>query len=124
MPNLPSDNRNTGVLEQIIADSLGPGSLPRFSTDEEFITSLQRKLNNTVPLRLPSYRMWIDGLTRGAVAAACGFILFTSLNILPSILVNTSVTGACLAQQNMVELSWRSRVLWQQFVISVENQMR
>lgn len=124
MPNLPSNNRNTGVFEQIIADSLGPGSLPRFSTDEEFINSLQRNLNNTTPPRLPSYRIWIDGLTRGAVAAACGFILFTSLNILPPILVNTSVTGAYLAQQNIAEFSWRSRVLWQQFVVGLENQMR
>jgi hypothetical protein len=124
MPNLPSDNRTNGVFEQIIADSLGPGSLPRFATDEDFINSLQRKLNDRVQPRLPSYRIWIDGLSRGVVAAACGFILFTSLNILPSFLVNTSVTGACLAQQNIVELSWRSRVLLQQFVVDLENRMR
>jgi hypothetical protein len=124
MPNLPSNNQNNTGLEPIIADAIGPDSLPCFSADDAFLQSLQRKLNNMVPPRSPSYRLWIDGLSRGAVAAACGFILFTSLNILPSILVNSTVTGACLAQQNIVELSWRSRVLWQQFVVSLENQMR
>ena len=124
MPNLPSGNRNTAKLEQIIAASLGPESLPRFSPDEEFLNSLQRKLHEPLPSRFPRYRIWLDGLSRGAVAAACGFILFTSLNILPSILVNSTVTGACLAGQNMVELSWRGRILWQQFVIHLENQMR
>lgn len=124
MPNLPSDNRLNGFFEKAIADSLGPGSLPRFSPDEEFLNSLQQKLNIPAPSRLSSYRIWIDGLSRGAVAAACGFILFTSLNILPSFLVNSTVTGAYYAQQNMVELSWRGRVWWQQIVISVQNQIR
>lgn len=124
MSNLPSGNRNTGIFEQIIAGSLGPESLPRFSPDEEFLNSLQQKLNQPVPYRIPPYRIWIDGLSRGAVAAACGFILFTSLNILPSILVNSTVTGAYMARQNIVELSWRGRVLWQQLVVSVQNQIR
>jgi hypothetical protein len=124
MPNSLSDNRNAGAFEQVIADALGPGSLPRFSTDEEFINSLWRNLNDTSPPRLPSYRIWMNGLSRGAVAAACGFILFTSLNILPSILVNTSVTGACLAQRNIVEFTWRSRIFWQQLVVNLENHMR
>lgn len=124
MPKLPSGNQNNDIFEQIIAGSLGPESLPRFSPDEEFLDSLRQKLNEPVPSRIPTCRIWIDGLSRGAVAAACGFILFASLNILPSILVNSTVTGACRARQNMVEFSWRGRVLWQQFVISMQNQMR
>ncbi len=124
MSNLPSDNEELTAFEKLIADSLGPGSLPDFSPDDRFLNSLNRKLNQLSSPASGGSRTWLNGIYQGAAAAAFGFILFTALNVLPPVFVNTSVTGAGIAQKTVVEATLRSRILWQQFIVYLGNQAR
>jgi hypothetical protein len=124
MPNLPSNKTSISTIEELIADSLGPGALPDFSADQEFLNSLHSRLNRIPIPGVKTGWTWFNGICQGAVAAAFGLILFTGLNILPSIFVNTSVTGAGFAREKVVEVTLRSRAIWQQFILNLENQSR
>ncbi len=111
-------------FEELIADSLGPETLPDFSPDQVFLGSLNRRINGLPSPVSKTNRPWFSGICQGAAAASFGLILFTALNVLPPLLVNTSVTGAIFAREKAIAVTFRGRALWQQLVVNFENQTR
>ena len=114
MPNMPRDS-----FEKKVRTSLKISDVTGFSADGEFLRVLHQNLS-----RLPApepifYQIWFNGVFNGLAAAAVGVILLIGLNVLPPVLVNASVTGTGLIQEQIVRVTLDQHILWQQMVTSL-----
>lgn len=116
MKNTPYD-----PFEKAVFESLQLDNLPELSSDTNFLYRLNRNLANAGNQKIPFYRVWFNGVCNGLAAAAVGVLILVSLNILPPLLVNASITGTGLIREKIVQTSLEQRIFWQQMVIEAEN---
>jgi hypothetical protein len=111
MPNMPRDSFEKKVLTSLqISDVTG------FSADGEFLRVLHQNLSR-LPAPEPTFhQIWFNGVFNGLAAAAIGIILLIGLNVLPPVLVNASVTGSGLIQEQIIQITVDQHILWQQMV--------
>lgn len=95
-------------LEELLSKELSVESGLEFSSDQRFLAELNYRIDKRLKTRgIPVYRKtWFSGVGKGMIAAAAGFFLFISLNLLPQLTVNLSLAGARLLQEKISYHSW------------------
>ncbi len=97
--------------------------LNEISSDSEFIQQLNQKL---LLLEQPQpdqlfCRIWFNGICNGLAAAALGVIIFISLQVLPSLLMEASLTGTELIHSKIVGATLNQNILWKKFIMDLQQ---
>lgn len=110
-------------LETKIRTLLKFDRFDEFSSDTEFIQRLNQNLLSLEqsPLTPKFYRIWFNGVCNGLAAAALGIIIFVSLQTLPALLMDASLTGSELIQSKIVGATFDQNVLWQKFIMNIQQ---
>ncbi len=114
----PDDDLETKITTLLKFDPLN-----EISSDSEFIQKLNQKL---LLLELPQSdhlfrRIWFNGICNGLAAAALGVIIFISLQVLPPLLMEASLTGTELIQSKIVGATLNQNVLWKKLIMDLQQ---
>ena len=114
----PDDDLETKITALLKFDPLN-----EISSDSEFIQKLNQKL---LLLEQPQSdhlfrRIWFNGICNGLAAAALGVIIFISLQVLPPLLMEASLTGTELIQSKIVGATLNQNVLWKKFIMDLQQ---
>ncbi|MGE5580980.1 MAG: hypothetical protein ACM3X9_00415 [Bacillota bacterium] len=112
------NNQSTEQFEDFLKTSLKTADLPGLTPDAEFLAKLHHELDR-IQSRTKFRQLWLNGVSKGLVAAAVGLILLVGLNILPPLFVNASLSGSNLIREKIVQTTLRQHLLWQHLITSV-----
>ncbi len=114
----PDDELETKITTLLKFDQFN-----QLSSDSEFIQRLNQNLLSLEQFQLRSrfYRIWFNGVCNGLAATALGVIIFISLQILPSMLMDASLTGTELIRSKIIGATFNQNILWQKLIMNLQQ---